>query len=139
LHSRKGIEVDTAHQHPLILVVDDEWLNRELMEGLLTTVGYRVIQANNGERAIQVVGAHQPDLVLLDVRIPGHSGYEICRQIKQISGIPVVMVTGMEGDEERRMALMAGADDFLSRLMLPEQFLKRIAFWLSRESGGAPT
>jgi CheY-like chemotaxis protein len=125
-------EADTGATTPVILVVDDEWLNRELMDSILTSGGFRVLQARSGEKALEMIANGQPDLVLLDVRMPGMDGYEVCRTIKAGSAaLPVIMVTGMEGDAERQAALVAGADDFLSRLAPPQQVIEQVQRLLS--------
>ncbi len=68
---------------PYILIVDDEWMNRELLEAYLKMGGYRVGQANNGEKALEMVADQPPALVMLDVRLPGISGFEVCRRLKE--------------------------------------------------------
>jgi len=101
-----------------ILVVDDDWLNRELIEVYLKDAGYECLLANNGDRALEIAQSNPPDLVLCDVQMPGMSGYEVCRHLKSnplTQFVPVVMVTAMEGDEEKIQAVEAGADDFVSK------------------------
>ncbi|MBI5350201.1 MAG: response regulator [Chloroflexi bacterium] len=65
-----------------ILVVDDGWLNRELIEVYLKDAGYECLLANNGDRALEIAQSNPPDLVLCDVQMPGMSGYEVCRHLK---------------------------------------------------------
>jgi DNA-binding response OmpR family regulator len=106
--------------HPaLILVVDDDPLNRELMEALLTMEGYTPLLAQNAERGWELALAHQPDLVLVDVRLQRETeGYELCRRLKtspETAALKVAMLTGLGSETDRQLALEAGADDFISR------------------------
>ena len=94
---------------PLVLVVDDERDNRELLEIVLSSSGHRVLLAASGEEALECMTAQPPDLVLLDLMMPGMSGYDVVRLIKAnptLSQIPVVMVTALDGPE-RKLALAA--------------------------------
>lgn len=103
---------------PYILVVDDDWMNREVIEAYLTTAGYRVDTAHSGENALELAFAHPPDLVMLDVRMTGMDGYEVCRRLKdddRTRFTPVVMVTALEADEDKLTAIQAGADDFVTK------------------------
>jgi putative two-component system response regulator len=101
-----------------VLVVDDLPANRELLRQLLERNGYRVCTASNGEEALAAVAETPPDLVLLDVRMPGRSGFEVCREIKGNPSsrlIPVVLVTALSDSEDRIQGINAGADDFLTK------------------------
>jgi adenylate cyclase len=107
-----------------ILVVDDTPQNVKLLTDLLTVKGYAVVTAASGPEALARVEADRPDLVLLDVVMPGMSGYEVCQRIRadKANGImPVVMVTALDPSAERIKGLDAGADDFLTKpINLPE-------------------
>lgn len=117
-------------ENPTILVVDDEWMNRELMEALFQSVGYRVLLANNGEKGLQLALEYQPDLVLVDVRLRYETeGYDLCRQLKsnpQTKHLKVAMLTAMESEQDRRAAIEAGADEFISRMLDTPVLLERI-------------
>jgi CheY-like chemotaxis protein len=118
-------------ENPTILVVDDEWMNRELMEALFQSVGYGVLLAHNGEKGLQLALEHQPDLVLVDVRLRYETeGYDLCRQLKsnpQTAHLKVAMLTAMESQQDRRAAVEAGADDFISRMLDTPVLLDRIS------------
>ena len=112
-----------------ILVVDDLVPNVKLMEARLTAEYYDVITAGDGPTALAKVEAEMPDIVLLDVMMPGMDGYEVCAQLKndsRFSHIPIVMVTALSGSEERVRALEAGADDFLTEPVDDLTLLARI-------------
>ena len=111
-----------------ILVVDDTPQNVKLLSDLLAVKGYRVCTAVNGEEALARVAQEKPDLVLLDVMMPGMSGYEVCRRLRgnpETALLPVVMCTSLDPHEERVKGIEAGADDFLSKpVNQPELFAR---------------
>lgn len=93
-------------------------MNREVIEAHLQSAGYEVIVAHSGEKALEIAYIHPLDLVLLDVRMYGMSGYEVCRRLKSHDAtrlIPVMMVTALESNEDRVQAMNAGADDFICK------------------------
>jgi putative two-component system response regulator len=101
-----------------ILVVDDESANVEVFSRLMTRLGYEVTSASDGEQALELVARDPPDLVLLDVNMPGISGFEVCRRLKADSVtrlIPVVLITTLTASEDRVRGIEAGADDFLAK------------------------
>ena len=114
---------------PLILVVDDDWMNREVMEAHLVTDGYQVMLAHSGEEALKLSGEHTPDLILLDVRMHGISGYDVCRQLRaqaQTRRIPVIMVTALDSDDVRQKGIEAGVDDFIIKPFSSLTMLTRV-------------
>jgi len=103
---------------PTVLVVDDSAANRELIEACLAGVDCRVRLAGDGPSALAAIEAAAPDLVLLDVQMPGMDGYTVCRRLKASSAlrlVPVVMITALDRSDDRVQALEAGADDFMSK------------------------
>jgi CheY-like chemotaxis protein len=105
-------------RRPRILVVDDERDNRELMAIVLRWEGFVVATASTGAQALAMIAEHPPDLVLLDIMMPGMTGYEVVTTLKgdrATRHIPVIMVTALEGEGTRDLAMSAGADHFLAK------------------------
>lgn len=112
-----------------ILVVDYHPQNLELVEALLGPVGYCVTKASNGVEALSKVNGEAPDLILLDVMMPGLDGYEVCRRLKADSdsaSIPVLMLTALSAREEMVQAMEAGADDLLGKPFSGLELLMRV-------------
>ena len=112
-----------------ILVVDDTPANIKLLGDLLAARGYAVSTAKNGEEALERIVAEKPDLVLLDVMMPGISGYDVCRRIRAdaaTSLLPVVMCTSLDPQQERVKGIEAGADDFLSKPVNQAELFARV-------------
>jgi len=101
-----------------ILIVDDEAQNVEVLSRLMIRLGYDIQTASNGESALEAVARERPDLVLLDVNMPGLDGVEVCRQLKNDVStrlIPIVIITTLTATDDRIRGIEAGADDFLSK------------------------
>ena len=113
-----GFGRDGMRKIPRILVVDDIAANVELLEAFLMIEGYEVIVAYDGEEALARVNEDEPDLVLLDVMMPGLNGFEVCKRLRNIEAsqlIPIVLVTALDQMEDKLRGLEAGADDFLTK------------------------
>ena len=114
---------------PTVLVVDDNLQNREVAEGNLIGAGYTVIQAEGGAEALELLTARRPDLVLLDVLMPGIDGYETCRRIRALpegGDVPVLFLTALGDLETHKAALESGADDFLTKPLNRTELLIRV-------------
>src|SRR6185312_7418371 len=112
-----------------ILAVDDQPTNLRLLDAVLTPHGYRVVTAASGEQAMEKLGEAIPDLVLLDIMMPGIDGYEVCRRIRDnpaTAFLPVVMITA-SGYQEKVSSIRAGADDFISKPFNQGELLARVA------------
>ena len=112
-----------------ILVVDDDAKNRELLRDLLEAKGHSVVEAESGQQALEMVAAGRPDVVLLDVMMPGMDGFEVCRRLKgnpETAPIPVLMVTALEERSDRITGIDAGANDFLTKPVDPQDVVLRV-------------
>jgi DNA-binding response OmpR family regulator len=125
------VDVDSPRPDPAparVLVVDDTPHNVKLLADLLSVKGYAVSTAVNGEEALVKVAAEPPDIVLLDVMMPGLSGYAVCERLRadpRTALLPIVLVTSLDPQQERVKGIEAGADDFLSKpINQPELFAR---------------
>ena len=116
-----------------ILVIEDNEDNRRIMRDLLTSGGYEVIEAVTGEGGVTAAEAYRPDLILMDVQLPGMNGYEATRRIKanhSLQKVPIIMVTSyaLSGDDVK--AFEAGCDDYVSKPFSPRKLLAKIREYL---------
>jgi len=117
-----------------ILVVDDEPQIRRVLRSTLTTRGYVITDAKTGEEALEWIRREPPDLILLDVNMPGMGGIEACRQIRRVSTAPIIMLTVRNAERDKVLALDAGADDYVVKPFGIEELLARIRASLRRYS-----
>jgi two-component system cell cycle response regulator DivK len=121
-----------------ILVVEDQEDNRRIIRDLLTSVGHELIEAPDGEAGVRLAKEHRPDLILMDIQLPGLDGYEATRRIKadpELSAIPIVVVTSyaLSGDEQKAQA--AGCDAYVAKPFSPRQLLATIRQFLGETAG----
>ncbi len=127
-----------------ILVVDDEADVRNLTKMMLEGAGYEVVQASNGDEALSMVASESPDLVLLDVVMPGKSGFEVCKNLKaseRTRRIPVIIFTVLGREVDFRLSMESGADEFLSKPLKPEDMsnlIKEIRTQLGKAKAALP-
>lgn len=119
---------------PTILVVDDDPSLNELLAYNLSSLGFRVVTAKDGAEGLRTFFEERPDLVVLDVAMPKMDGYEVCARIRELSNVPIIMLTarGMEQDTVR--GLEAGADDYVTKPVRINEFAARVRAVLRRAS-----
>lgn len=116
---------------PEILIVDDDVITRQLLKNMLQSDGYTtILDADSGEAALAVLEDRTPDLILLDIQLPGMEGYDVCRIIREEHrnvDVPIVMITGAESDSDKALttSFRAGATDFISKPVRPLELLAR--------------
>ena len=116
-----------------ILVIEDQEDNRRIVRDLLTSVGYAMIEAGTGEEGVTLAEAHRPDLILMDIQLPGMDGYETTRRIKSntaLRQIPIIAVTSyaLSGDDAK--AMEAGCDAYVTKPFSPRALLAKIREYL---------
>jgi two-component system, OmpR family, KDP operon response regulator KdpE len=109
-----------------ILVVDDEIEILRALRRNLTAHGYEVFTASSGEQALEAIVAHRPDLMLLDLGLPGLSGLEVCKQVRAASNLPIIVVSVKDTERDKVLALDLGADDYVSKPFGMDEVLARI-------------
>ena len=124
---------------PCILAVDDDVQVLHLVRRTLETGGYRVITADSGEAAVGTFEQQPPDLVVLDIMMPGIDGYAVCKHIRTLSLVPIIMLTAIMGDAEQARGLDAGADDYITKPFSVEVLLARVRAALRRSQATIPT
>jgi two-component system, OmpR family, response regulator ResD len=121
-----------------VLVVDDDPTVAEVVAGYLTRAGFAVDRAADGPTAVARSIAHRPDLVVLDLMLPGMDGLEVCRRIRQDGPVPVIMLTARGEEEDRILGLEVGADDYVTKPFSPRELVLRVESVL-RRAGAAAT
>ncbi|MFV1859231.1 MAG: response regulator transcription factor [Anaerolineales bacterium] len=119
-----------------VLVVDDDETLLELVADQLSMAGYRPIVAADGASGLQRVDDEQPDLVILDVMIPGMDGWEVCDRLRQGSQIPIIMLTAKEGEFDKLRAFQLGVDDYVTKPFSFAELVARVGAVLARTRGG---
>lgn len=115
-----------------ILVVDDEPHIVELVRYNLLKEGYDVITAGDGEAALAKARADHPDLIVLDIMLPGTDGLEVCGQLRRETTVPIIMLTAKSGELERVVGLEIGADDYVTKPFSPRELIARVRAVLRR-------
>lgn len=119
-----------------VLVVDDEAKIVDIVRAYLTRDGFRVVTAPDGPSAVQAFRREKPDLVILDVMLPGFSGLEVCREIRQGSDVPIIMLTARDDVTDTVLGLELGADDYVTKPFEPREIVARVRAQLRRAESG---
>ena len=118
---------------PTILVVDDEHNIVELARLYLTNESYRVIEAGDGEAALELAHTQQPDLMVLDIMLPNLDGWEVCKRLrKEGNELPIIMLTARDDDVDKIVGLEIGADDYMTKPFNPRELVARVKAILRR-------
>jgi two-component system KDP operon response regulator KdpE len=115
-----------------VLIVDDEPQIRRTLLTVLTSQGYSVIEAKSGDEALEKIRVERPDLILMDLNMPGRSGVETCQEIREGSDVPVIILTVRNAERDKVMALDAGANDYIVKPFGANELLARIRATLRR-------
>jgi DNA-binding response OmpR family regulator len=118
-----------------VLVVDDDVKTVELVKLYLLRDGYRVITAYDGREGLRLAREYHPDLIVLDLMLPGLSGLEVCRTLRGESDVPIIMLTAMSSDDDRLTGLDLGADDYVTKPFSPRELAARVRAVLRRIPG----
>jgi DNA-binding response OmpR family regulator len=118
---------------PKVLVVEDEPVLQETLAYNLTRQGYEVCQATSGRQALDVARDQKPDLVVLDIMLPGIDGFEVCRILRQESSVPILMLTARDDVVDKVVGLEVGADDYMTKPFSMREFLARVKAMMRRE------
>jgi len=116
-----------------ILVVEDQEDNRQIIRDMLSATDYEVMEAESGEQALEAVAKQRPDLILMDIQLPGMDGYEATRRIKAdpaLRSIPIIAVTSYALSGEEQKARAAGCDEYVPKPYSPRQLLAKIRQYL---------
>ncbi len=119
-----------------ILVVDDEMPFLESLRFSLERQGYRVLTATDGQMGLRVARAEKPDLIILDVMLPGMDGFKVCRELRRESDVPVIMLTARDDETDKVVGLELGADDYVTKPFGLRELLARVRAVLRRREAG---
>jgi two-component system response regulator VicR len=122
-----------------ILVVDDEKPISDIVKFNLTKEGYEVLTAFDGEEALEIFAAEQPDLILLDLMLPQKDGLEVAREIRKSSEVPIIMVSAKDSEFDKVIGLELGADDYVTKPFSNRELLARVKANLRRSNVAAET
>lgn len=118
----------------VVMVVDDDVRILRMMRRMLELEGYQVITSPDGQAALEMMAHDNPDLLLLDIMLPGMEGHTVCRRIREFSQLPIIMVTAKGADEEKVKGLDAGADDYVTKPFSASELSARVRAVLRRSS-----
>jgi two-component system KDP operon response regulator KdpE len=127
-----------TESRPLVLLVEDEARMRKFVRIALSTNGYRVVEASTGEEGLTVASANPPDLVVLDIGLPGIDGFEVTRRLREWSAVPIIVLSARGQEEDKVRALNDGADDYLTKPFGPAELVARLRVALRHSTRGTP-
>lgn len=130
--SPRGAELGSG---PLVLLVEDEYSIGTLIRSYLERTGHRVVWVRSGEEALTELVRHPVRIVVLDIGLPGMDGFDVCRRMRERSGVPIVMLTARDEEPDRVAGLEVGADDYVTKPFSPRELAARIKAVLRRTEG----
>ena len=119
----------------LVLVVEDEVKIARLVRDYLENAGYRVLVASRGDEGLALARTERPDLIVLDLLLPGLDGLDLCRKVRQSSQVPIIMVTARAEEADKLVGLELGADDYITKPFSPRELVARVRAVLRRARG----
>ncbi|MET8471923.1 response regulator transcription factor [Streptomyces sp. NPDC006422] len=135
--SHEPTAAPTGENAARVLVVDDDPTVAEVVAGYLARAGHRVERADDGPTALARAAAHRPDLVVLDLMLPGMDGLEVCRRMRERGPVPVIMLTARGDEDDRILGLEVGADDYVTKPFSPRELVLRVESVLRRAQPAA--
>ena len=121
-----------AKSERTVVVVEDDPNIADLVDVYLREAGFRVLQATHGERGLELIAQHQPEMVVLDIGLPDIDGFEVCRRLRAKSNVPVLFLTARDGEIDRILGLELGADDYVTKPFSPRELVARVKAILRR-------
>ena len=118
-----------------ILIVEDDTVISDIIAYNLNKEGFRSLTAADGETGLSLARSEEPDLILLDVMLPGVNGFEVCRRVRETSAVPIIMLTAREGEDDKVEGLELGADDYITKPFQMRELISRVRANLRRSSG----
>jgi two-component system KDP operon response regulator KdpE len=126
-----------TESRPLVLLVEDEAQMRKFVRISLVNNGFRVIEASSGEEGLALAAAHTPDLVVLDLGLPGLDGFEVTKRLREWTSVPIIVLSARGQEQDKVQALTDGADDYLTKPFGPAELVARLGVALRHASRGA--
>lgn len=130
--------LDTDTPSPLILIIEDEAEIAEIVEAYLRQDGFATLVASDGQKGMQYFQKHKPQLVLLDIRLPGQNGLDMLQAIRAENSTPVIMLTALTDDVNKLLGLRLGADDYITKPFNPSEIVARVRAVLRRSANNIP-
>jgi len=121
-----------------LIIVEDEQKIASLLEDYLSNAGYQITILNEGTHAVEIIKQHKPACVILDVMLPGKDGFQICRELRQDSNVPIIIVTARVDEADRLLGLELGADDYVCKPFSPREVVVRVRNLVRRSNWAAP-
>jgi DNA-binding response OmpR family regulator len=128
--------MQTGRENP-VLIVEDDQNTATLVATYLEREGFTTVIANDGEQALEMAHLHQPVFIILDLMLPKIDGWEVCRRLRKVSDVPILMLTAREEEIDRVMGLSLGADDYVVKPFSPRELVERVKAILRRTRASA--